>query len=157
NIPFATRLIEMSNLAPPGNTPLDFARASFYMEGGLISFEDISIFSASVEILGYGTMTWPGQVLDLRFGSRAARPVPILSKLLQGIREQLLTTTVTGKLGEQQIRVQQLPGPRRMLGRAVGSPESSQSRRLDEIEGRTSPGPRPIHEPGQPIAPTPRP
>ncbi len=148
DFPFITRLIEVSNLALPGNARLDFARAGFFLEGGLITFTDISIFSASVQILGYGTMTWPGQVLDLRFDSRAARPVPLLSPLLQGIRDQLLTTVVTGKLGEQQVHLQQLPGPRRMIGRAVGTPETSESRRLNEIESRAVPqSPRPSAQP----------
>ncbi len=153
NIPLATRLIEVSNLALPGNAELDTARVGFYLEGGLITFEDLALISSSVEIFGFGTMTWPGQVLDLRFGSRSARPIPVLSKLVQGIREQLLTTTVTGKLGQQQIKVQQLPG--RMIGRAVGAHESERARRLNDLESRAAPiQPRPGALPAPAVPPT---
>src|SRR5262249_13599052 len=101
DFPFITRMIEVGNPAVPGNSRLDFARCDFYLEGGLITFEDLSVFSEAVQIVGFGTMTWPGQILDLRFNSRSARPIPLLSGLVQGIRDQLVTTTVTGKLGEQ--------------------------------------------------------
>jgi hypothetical protein len=137
NFPFITRLIEVSNFAMPGNARLDFARCGFYLEGGLITFEDLSIFSEAVQILGYGTMTWPGQILDLRFNSRSARPIPLLSGLLQGIRDQLVTTTVTGKLGEQEVRLQQFPGTHRMMTHAAGAP--NRPGRIEDIPGRAAP------------------
>lgn len=134
NLPFITRLVEVSNLVLPANAGLDYARANFYLEGGRFTFPDVSVYSEAVQILGYGTMTWPGQILDLRFNSRSARPIPILSTIVQGIRDELVSTHVTGKLGEQRFELEQFPGTRRMLGRAVGAPQSEQARRMNEIE-----------------------
>lgn len=131
SLPLVIRLVEASNLQIPSNSRLDFARASFYVEGGLVNFTDAAAFSTAVEIVGTGTMTWPGQVLDFRFNSRAARPIPLISRVIQGIRDELLTTSVTGLLSEPVVSLQQFPGARRMLGRAVGSPDSSSERAAD--------------------------
>lgn len=148
NFPFMTRLIELSDQALPTNAPLDFARGSLYIDGGLITFDDLSILSKNVEILGYGTMTWPEQIVDLRFSSRSARPIPVISELIRGIRDELVVTTVKGKLGEQEVGLQQFPGPRRMIGRAVGATPSDQSRRMDGLEDRVLPlTPRPSPPP----------
>lgn len=136
NLPFVTRLIEVSNLILPGNAQLDYAAGSFYIDGGLVTFDDLAIHSSTIAIEGFGTMTWPEKILDMRFNSRSERPIPILSALIRGIRDELVTTVVRGKFGEHEVRLQQFPGPRRMLGRAVGSEESAQTRRLSDIERR---------------------
>jgi hypothetical protein len=154
NVPFLTRLVEVSNFVLPANAKLDFASAEFYLDGGLITFSDLSVYSEAVEILGYGTMTWPAQILDLRFNSRSARPIPVLSAIVQGIRDELVTTHVTGKLGEQQFKLEQFPGTRRMLGRAVGAPQSEQARRMLEIERLSGDRSGPVRT-GSPVSPTP--
>jgi hypothetical protein len=79
NFPFMTRLIELSDIALPSNAPLDFARGSLYLEGGLITFDDLSILSKNVEIVGYGTMTWPEQILGpaVQLPRGQAHPAPV--------------------------------------------------------------------------------
>lgn len=154
NIPFMTRMVEVSNLALPTNSRLDYATGDFYIDGGLITFDDLAVHSKSIAIVGYGTMTWPERVLDLRFNSRSERPIPLLSTLIQGLRDELLTTTIKGPLGKQEVRLQQFPGTRRMLGRAVGSGESADARRLTRIETRgRDPGIRPSPAGIQPLPP----
>lgn len=152
SFPFMTRMIEVSNLAMPGNAKLDYATGSFFVEGGLITFDDLAIISEAVQILGYGTMTWPGKVLDLRFDSRASKPIPILSAVLQGIRDELVTTTIRGKLGEHDVRLQQFPGTRRILGRAADHSQSDRSRRMAELQRRSRSGAQSI-QPAQPKPP----
>jgi hypothetical protein len=132
NLPLVTGLIEALNLQLPFNSSLDFAWASIFLEGPAITFEELSVQSASIEMSGGGTMTWPGRELDLRLQSRAARPIPILSALWQGIRHQLVVTTITGKLGEPEIGIQ-APGPTRMIDGIIGD------RTPDEAGGRDKP------------------
>ena len=155
DFPLMMRLVEVSNLVLPANAGLDFARSSFFVDGELITFEDISVFSQAVQILGYGTMTWPGETLNLRFNSRSARPIPVVSTLLQGIRDELVTTVVTGNLSNPQVRLQQFPGTRRMLDRAIGSGQSEEMRRMELIERRAGSGPRAIRPSAPGISPSP--
>jgi hypothetical protein len=114
NLPVMTGLIEALNFQLPFNSSLDYAWASIFIEGPVITFEDLSVQSAAVEISGGGTMTWPDRELDLRLQTRSIRPIPLLTDIIQGIRHQFLETRVTGKLGEQVVGLQS-PGPTRML------------------------------------------
>lgn len=132
NLPVVTAFIEATNLQFPFNSSLDFAQARFFIEGGLITFEDLSVQSRAIELVGRGTMTWPERWLDLTFISRAARPIPIISDIIQGIRNQLIVTSVTGKLGEHVMSLQ-TPGPTRML-EGSGGRESRQSRERADVE-----------------------
>jgi hypothetical protein len=134
--PFVMRLIEVSNLQLPTAAKLDYARARFYLDGNTLSFEELSLLSRAVEILGSGTVTWPAKELDLRFNSRSARPIPILSQLVQGIRDELITTEVKGTLAAPRIRLRQFPGAQRTLSRPGG--RSEEARTLDELQRRTA-------------------
>ncbi len=138
NLPGIVPLIEVSNLAMPSNEALDYAEADFYVDGGLISFDRLSVFSKSIEIKGFGTMTWPQMGLDLRFNSRAARPIPMVSWLVTGLRNQLVATSVRGTARKPEVKLISMPGTRRMLGRVIGTEETERSRRLLELERRSS-------------------
>jgi hypothetical protein len=131
NFPFMTRLVEVSNLVMPGNARLDYASGTFYLEGGLITFDALGVHSRAIAIEGGGTMTWPEKILNLQFNSRSERPIPVFSALVEGIRDQLVTTVVTGKLGRQEVHLQQLPSTR------VLSRETAQSRRMAELQRRS--------------------
>ncbi len=137
-LPGIVPLIEVSNLALPSNAALDYAEAEFYVDGGVVSFDTLSVFSRAIEITGYGTMTWPGKELDLRFTSRSARPIPILSLVVQGIRDQLVATSVRGTPKKPDVRLISMPGTRRMLGRVIGSEQTERTRRLLELERRST-------------------
>lgn len=104
------QLIELSNLQPPANEELDYARASFFIDGDFVGFEDLSVFSRTVAILGSGSMSWQTQELDLRFHTRAARRIPMLSQLIEGIRDELATAIVRGPVDDYEVRVEQFPG-----------------------------------------------
>ncbi len=138
NLPGVVPLIEVSNLALPANAALDYAEAEFYVDGGVVSFDTISVLSKAIEIVGYGTMAWPSQELDLRFNSRSARPIPMISWLLQGIRKQLVATSVRGTPRKPEVRIISMPGTRRMLGRVIGAEGTDRSRRLLELERRST-------------------
>ena len=104
------QLIELSNLQPPANEKLDYARAAFFIDGDFVGFEDLSVFSRSVSILGSGSMSWDTRELDLRFHTRAARRIPMISQIIEGIRDELATATVRGPMDDYEVRVEQFPG-----------------------------------------------
>jgi hypothetical protein len=155
NIPVVLALIEVSNLALPVNARLDYAAADFYMDGGLIVFNDLSVHSSALHIFGAGTMTWPSMLLDLGFDTRSARPIPLLSQVFQGIRNELVTTTVRGRLGEHEVRLQQLPRSMRILGNAARQLPLAIPQPMDDIQRQSQDGRQRGGDFGPGIAPTP--
>ncbi len=135
-LPLFLQLIEFSNLQAPVAQKLDLAQTDFFVEGDLITFENISVFSPSVEIFGYGRMRWPATDLDLVFRSQAVRPIPFLSDLIEGIRDELVTTRVTGSPPDINIGASQFRGTRGVVRSLLGGQDTEQQRRLREIERR---------------------
>ncbi|MFM9997225.1 MAG: hypothetical protein ACKVU4_15660 [Phycisphaerales bacterium] len=136
DLPGVLPLIEVSNLQLPAGDALDHAEACYFVDGGVVSFDSILIDSGTIEIAGYGTMQWPSMEMDLRFNSRSARPIPMVSWLFQGIRDQLVATGVRGKPNKPDVKLISMPGPRRMLGSAVGAEETDRARQLRALERR---------------------
>ncbi len=133
-LPLLLPLIEVSNLQVPGNDPLDFGEAVFFVDGDRVVFERVGVFAQSVEIFGYGQMTLPGLELDLRFSSRAAERLPIVSDLLERFRDELITTHVGGTARSPEVRVEQFARTKRLLAGVTGREPSAEERRMQEIE-----------------------
>ncbi|MEQ8770132.1 MAG: hypothetical protein RIB60_06445 [Phycisphaerales bacterium] len=139
-LPGIMQLIEFSNLQPPLGESLSAAEASFYIDGPTLTFEQVSVFSRSVEIFGYGTMTMPGKDLEMNFNSRSVNPIPVVSRLLEGLRDELITTRVRGTPGELELTTEQLPGAKRIIRSIFGDPPSSEEERLRDVESRARQG-----------------
>ncbi|PCI08694.1 hypothetical protein COB72_07675, partial [bacterium] len=135
-MPGLIQLIEASNLSLPAGSPLDFVEAAFYIDGQVMAFEQLSASSKRVEILGYGTMDWSTQEVDLRFRSRSVHPIPIISQLIEQLRDELITTRVTGTLGDPKYSAQQFGSTRRVISAMLGNQVSEQQRRLREVEAQ---------------------
>lgn len=134
SMPGVLPLIEASNLSLPASSPLDLAQASFYVDGDVVAFEQLSASSERIEILGYGTMEIPTKGVDLRFRSRAVHPIPLLSRLVEQIRDELITTRVTGVLGDLQYSVAQFGSTRKFIDALMGRQPSDQQRRMQEVQ-----------------------
>ncbi len=135
-LPGLINLIEASNFTLPTGSRLNLAEAEMYIDGPTIAFERLSASSQAIEILGYGTMDWTSRDIDLRFRSRSIKPVPFLSDLIEGIRDELITIRVTGAPGSIAYSPEQFGTTRRFLDSLFGSPETEQQRRLREVESR---------------------
>ncbi|VAX36518.1 hypothetical protein MNBD_PLANCTO03-1848 [hydrothermal vent metagenome] len=134
SLPLLLPLIKVSNLQVPVHDPLDFGEAVFYLDGDRVVFERVGVFARSVEIFGYGEMRLPGLDLDLRFTSRAAERLPVVSRLVEKFRDELVTTRVRGTVGNPEVSLEQFAKTRRLLARVVGQEPSEQERRMAEIE-----------------------
>ncbi len=139
-LPGLINLIEASNLKLPTGSRLNLAEAELYIDGPTVSFERLSASSQAIELLGYGTMDWISRDIDLRFRSRSIAPIPILSNLFEGIRDELITIRVTGMPGSITYLPEQFGTTRRLLDAMLGSRETEQQRRLREVENRTRVG-----------------
>lgn len=138
DLPGAIRLVEAGNFQLPVSERVDYANIEAVFDGPLISIEGFSLYSKSVELLGYGTATWPDLELDLRMRSKAARRIPVLSTLIETIRDEFVTIVVSGTAANPAVRVQSLPETRRVIGRVLGFEETSGERRLNDIADRAS-------------------
>jgi len=133
-LPGFLNLIEASNLSLPAGSPLDSAQADFYIDGPTIAFEELSASSKRIEILGYGTMNWSTLAIDLRFKSRSVNPIPVVSDLIERLRDELITTRVTGTVGDMNYSVQQFESTKRLINAMLGRPETDHQQRLREVE-----------------------
>lgn len=133
-LPGLINLIEASNLSFPTGATIDLAEADFYVDGPTLAFEQISASSRRIEILGYGTLNWVSRSVDLRFRSRAIQPIPVVSALFESLRDELITTRVTGPLSEPSYSVSQFGETRRLLNALLGKPLTEQEQRMREVE-----------------------
>lgn len=133
-LPGLINLIEVSNLSLPTGATIDLAQADFYIDGPTLAFEQISASSRKIEILGYGTLNWQTRGVDLRFRSRAIKPIPVVSKLFESLRDELITTRVTGTLGQLDYSVSQFSETRQLLNALLGNPMSEQEIRMRQVK-----------------------
>ncbi len=134
DLPLLVSLMEVSNLQVPVGEPLGLAEASFYVRGDEVVFERLAVFANSIEVFGYGSIDWEARALDLRFNSRAIRRIPMLSRIVEVFRDELVTTRVVGPLTEPEVSLAQFQTARRILERVGGSGVTDADRRLLEAQ-----------------------
>ncbi len=130
-LPLLTPLIEFSNLQLPVGDELGLAYANLLMDERGMVFENFAVVSRNIELLGTGTLGLPGGELDLRVRSRALRRIPVLTEVVESVRDELISTRIGGTLAEPQIGAITLEETRRVLGSLMGTAASPE--RLREI------------------------
>ncbi|MEO1128400.1 MAG: hypothetical protein AAFX05_01685 [Planctomycetota bacterium] len=125
NMPGVMPILELSNLQPPAGEEVDLAFADFSVTGNRLLFEDLFLYSDTVRIEGLGTIGWPSLDLDLVMRSTGTRHIPIISELLENLRNELIVTRVSGTLYDPSFRYEQLSGTRRLVGTIFGGDEES--------------------------------
>jgi len=115
-LPLITPMLEISNLQLPVGDELGLALASVYLEDERLVFEDLAVFSDQIELLGYGDMVWPDGEIDLRFRSRALARIPVVSGVLESVRDEILGTRLTGTLAEPKVSTESFAATRRVVG-----------------------------------------
>jgi hypothetical protein len=139
SLPVVVPLLRVSNLQLPSGDSLDYALADFFMQGEVLTIEQLSLSSRAVGLYGFGTMRWPGMDLDLRFRAANRARIPILTAIIEGVRDELVTTTVRGTLDAPDVQLRPLDGTRSMLRDLAGGQATDQERRLLEIEKQVTP------------------
>ncbi|MBX3385306.1 MAG: hypothetical protein KF768_01905 [Phycisphaeraceae bacterium] len=114
-LPVVFQLMQVSNLVLPSNDRLDYLQAVCHVEGERISFPMIALMSESISVLGFGTIQLPDLRVDMTFNSRANTRVPILSDVLEVMRNELVTTRITGTVAEPEVSSSPLVGTRRFF------------------------------------------
>lgn len=133
-LPGLINLIEFSNLRAPVGARLDLAEGDFFIDGTTVAFERLSASSRNVEIMGHGTMDLVSQEIDLRFRSRSIRPVPFFSAVLEQIRDELITTRMSGRPGNLEYSTENFGATRRLVRALIGDRETEQERVMSAVE-----------------------
>ena len=107
-MPLTLRVLQLVELMPPFSGSLDFADLEFYVQRDRIVFERLFLECPTLELVGEGSMSYPGMELDVRFRTRGT--VPVIRDLSAGLSDQLFVVEVTGPLGDPQARLIPLPG-----------------------------------------------
>ncbi|MCZ6612653.1 MAG: hypothetical protein O6941_08445 [Planctomycetota bacterium] len=110
SMPLTLRILQLVELMPPFSGSLDFADLEFYVQRDRIVFERLFLECPTLELVGEGSMSYPGMELDVRFRTRGT--VPVIRDLIGGLSDQLFVVEVTGPLGDPQARLIPLPGVR---------------------------------------------
>lgn len=121
-MPVVMTLMQLSNFQLPARDSFDYMQTTFQLSGSIVNFEQVALISRTLAITGYGAMTWPAKELDLRFNSRSAGRVPLLSDVVETLRNEVMTTRVTGTLMNPSIDPEALLGTRQLIGNALGQP-----------------------------------
>ncbi|MCW5767647.1 MAG: hypothetical protein KIT19_03110 [Phycisphaeraceae bacterium] len=134
--PLLLPILQVANLQVPSRERLDLALSSFHLSQGRLTFEEMSVFSPTVELFGYGTMSWPKTELDLRVVSRGARQLPIVSSVFEAIRNELISVSVGGTLTSPDVSLEQFASARGLLKRLIDGSASEQAREMQRIRQR---------------------
>lgn len=132
DLPVVLPLLQFSNLQLPTGEPLSYADASFFIEGDTVAFERILVASGSLEVIAYGTAELPDLEIDLRAHSRASRGIPVLSRILEVVRDEFVTARVQGTLAEPRVSTDSFLGTRRFFATLLGVEETAQDRMFGE-------------------------
>lgn len=139
SLPLLLPMIQVSNLQIPTGEVIDAATASFFVRGGVVGVERVSVFSPSIELRGFGTIKWPDLSLDLVFNSRAAKRVPVLTGLLEGVRNEIVTTRVRVTAKQPQVSLEQFRSARQVIGELFRD-ATDQERIMQELEKQSPAG-----------------
>jgi len=119
-LPIVLPLVKVSNLMLPFGDRLNYLQSSFYVDGPTAVFDEISLLSESLAIVGNGTVTWPELEVDMRFNSRSITRIPFWSDIFEAVRNEIISTTITGTVADPVVRSEPLMTTRRVIGDVIG-------------------------------------
>lgn len=140
DMPAIVPILRLSNLQPPVNQRVGFGYADFYIQGEKLRFDEFTLQSRSLAIDGRGSITWPGLNVDMKFVTRSLDRIPLLTDVIEGVRDELVTTSASGTLYDPQLKYEQLTATRQMFEGMFGkrrredlpAPSSDQPARTPE-------------------------
>lgn len=114
-IPLVLPMIQVSNLQLPSQDRIGYLQSELGIQGRRTTFENITLLSRSIAILGSGTMSLDDFALDMTFNSKGLSRVPMLSDLFEILRDEIVTTTVTGTVAKPEVSTRTFAGTRRLI------------------------------------------
>ncbi len=149
-LPVLYPLMQLSNLVIPSDDQLRHAEAEFFIDADRVVFERAVASGDTIALHGSGQMTLPDAELDFSFNSRAINRVPLVSWLWETVRNEIVTTTITGTLDQPAVASRSLSGFQRLFAsilgddRAPGAPAAARRPASSEVRlQRHTPPPPP--------------
>ncbi len=119
-MPGVVKLLELSNLQTPKGEVMDFGYADFFVQGDRMVVSDLSVTSPSLVIRGDGEIVWPELAVRMKFRSQAKNRMAIISDIIEGLRDEFVTTVARGTLYDPRLEFDQLSATRRFLETVFG-------------------------------------
>lgn len=141
NMPAVVPILRLSNLQPPVSERVGFGYADFYLTGDRLRFDEFTLQSESLAIDGRGSVTWPGLEVEMRFVTRSLNRIPMLTDLLEGVRDELVTTVVSGTLTDPDLKYEQLSATRQVLDQMFGKKRKDEPPEADAAQPQRTPEP----------------
>ncbi len=150
-LPLLTPALELLNLQPPVGEQLDDAAIEFGLIGDRLVFDRLFVQSKSIIVRAEGEANLADRSIELWVRSRGRRVVPVLSELVNALRDELVATRVSGPIADPSYEAVQLPNTRRLLlgafapgaaGESTPTPAPERPAMVDSVPLR----PEPINE-----------
>lgn len=119
-LPVIFPLMQLSNLVLPSEETLRGLEAEFHLVGTRAYFPRVVASGKTIALEGAGTLDLPDMNVDFRFNSKNSNPIPVISGVWEALRNELVTTTVTGKLADPKVGSESFSGLRRLF---TGAPK----------------------------------
>ena len=118
-LPLLTPVYELINLQPPVGEELGDAAIEFGLTGDRLVFDRLFVRSASIVMEAAGGADLADRTLDLAVRTRGRVRVPLVSDLINALRDELIGVRITGPIGEPRYEMVQLPVTGRVLLGAI--------------------------------------
>lgn len=121
-LPLTVALLKLGTFQLPTDERLDFFRASAFIQGDHLEFDELVLLSDSVSLVGWGGLSLSDLALDLHFNGRGGPRIPLLSSVLDLFRDELVTVRLRGSLADPRVGGELLSGTRRLLSAITRQP-----------------------------------
>ena len=154
-LPLVFPLLQVSNLVLPSSDRFNSFEASYHVVGPEAVFENLTIRSRTISLIGDGTLAFPGLALDMHFNSRSNHPIPVLSNVLEAVRDEIVTISVAGTLLDPIISTESFFGTRRVIREILSGGDKPKSRDADQRDAAAAADRERLHRGGQDVPTTP--
>lgn len=114
-LPVIFPLMQLSNLVLPSEEVLKSMEAEFHVAGNVVHVERVVTSGKTIALEGSGTIDLPTKGIDFRFNSRNNHPIPVISGVWEALRNEIVSTRITGTFGEPNIGSESFAGLRAWL------------------------------------------
>ncbi|MCB9842100.1 MAG: hypothetical protein H6812_02460 [Phycisphaeraceae bacterium] len=131
-MPGVVKLLELSNLQAPRGEMMEFGYADFFIQDARLVISDLAIMSPSIVVSGAGEIRWPDLDVNMNFRSQARSRVAFVSDILEGLRDEFVTTVARGTLYDPRLEFEQLAATRKFVETVFGGPQKKEPKRKNK-------------------------
>ena len=107
-VPFVLALLKVLDLSFPERTAFTNADCKFAFYGKKVHVSELNLVGSAVSIYGKGTVASTGAVnfnFETGLGRLRLPPVPVVSDIVRGVQQQILSVKMTGTLKQPKLEI----------------------------------------------------